>query len=80
MQSTIQKWGNSLALRIPRAVAAQIGVVQGASVDLDVESGALRVRPTAPPEVLLDDLLSAITPENRHDEADTGAAVGAEAW
>ena len=80
MQATIQKWGNSLALRIPKAVAAQIGVVQGAAVDLAVESGALRVRPAAPRELRLDDLVASITPENRHDETDTGAAVGAESW
>ena len=80
MQATIQKWGNSLALRIPKAVAAQIGVVQGAAVDLAVESGALCVRPAAPRELRLDDLVASITPENRHDETDTGAAVGAEAW
>ena len=80
MQATVQKWGNSLAVRIPKAVAAQIGVSQGAPVDLHVEDGTLRVRRAAPPEVRLDDLLAAVTSDNRHDEDDPGASVGAEAW
>ena len=80
MQTRIQKWGNSLALRIPKAVAEQVGVVQGRVVELDVEDGALHIRPATPRVIVLDDLLARVTDANRHGETDTGGAVGLEAW
>ena len=80
MHTKIQRWGNSLAVRIPKPVADQIGLGQGALVDLDVESGALRVRPVAPAEYTLDGLLAGVTDENRHGETETGGPVGQEAW
>ena len=45
MQTKIQKWGNSLGLRIPRSFAAEAQVKEGATVDLSVENGRLLVRP-----------------------------------
>jgi antitoxin MazE len=80
MHTKVQRWGNSLAVRIPRAIAEQVGLSQGALVDLDVEAGALSVRPVAPAEYTLDALLAGITDENRHDEVGTGGPQGEEAW
>lgn len=80
MRAKIQRWGNSLALRIPKPVAEQAGLGQGGLVELDVEAGALRVRPVAPPAYTLDALLAGVTDENRHAETESGGAVGEEAW
>jgi antitoxin MazE len=80
MRIRIQKWGNSLALRIPRSFAAETALGQGAEVDLTLEEGRLVVTPIESPEYRLDEMLSRITPENLHDEVDTGGAVGGEAW
>ena len=80
MQTKIQRWGNSLALRIPKPLAEQVGLSRGGLVDLRVEEGALTLRPVAPAEYDLDALLDLITDENRHDEIDTGGSVGDEVW
>jgi antitoxin MazE len=80
MHAKVQRWGNSLAVRIPKSIAEQVGLGQGALVDLEVEGGALNVRPVAPAEYTLDALLGSITDENRHDEVGTAGPVGSEAW
>jgi antitoxin MazE len=75
MTATIQKWGNSLALRIPRAVAQQIKVSEGEPVELSVDADALVVRP-ARRRYRLADLLRRVKPENVHPETDWGQRVG----
>ncbi|MDO8834910.1 MAG: AbrB/MazE/SpoVT family DNA-binding domain-containing protein [Vicinamibacterales bacterium] len=80
MQTKIQKWGNSLGLRIPRAVAVAVGVDVGAEVALSVRDGDLIVRPTRRAKYRLDDLVRKITPKNLHREVDTGTPVGREVW
>jgi antitoxin MazE len=80
MSSKIQKWGNSLGLRIPKSIAEQAGVYAGSEVDFAVEDGDLIVRPRRRPRPKLADLLDAITEENRHPEVDTGKRVGREQW
>jgi len=77
MTATIQKWGNSLALRIPLAVAKQIRVQEGDSVVLKVSSAGLTVK-AAPKRLNLDDLLAQVTTENMHPATDWGADVGRE--
>ena len=77
MTATIQKWGKSLALRIPIAVAKQIHVKEGDSVTLKVSASRLTVK-AAPKKISLDDLLSQVTPENLHPATKWGAAVGRE--
>jgi antitoxin MazE len=77
MTATIQKWGNSLALRIPRAVAQQIKVSEGESVELKVDADALVIRP-ARRRYRLADLLRRVTPENVHPETHWSRAVGRE--
>jgi antitoxin MazE len=80
MKAVLQKWGNSLALRIPRTVAAEIAVGEGHAVDLQVKKGRLVVAPTTKKRYELSDLVSSITPKNRHAEISTGKAQGKEAW
>lgn len=80
MQTKIQKWGNSLGLRIPKSFAEQAGVEAGSEVDLSVEDGDLVVRPRRSPRYELSDLLRAVTANNVHEEVETGEPVGREAW
>ena len=78
MRTHVQKWGNSLALRIPRGVVAEAGLAEGAPVELTVEGGRLVVVPALRPT--LNALLADVTEDNLHAVVDTGPAVGDEAW
>jgi antitoxin MazE len=80
MQTKIQKWGNSLGLRIPKSFAEQAGVEAGSEVDLAVEDGELIVRPARRPRYDLKRLLGGVTARNIHREIDTGQPVGREVW
>lgn len=80
MQTRIQKWGNSLGLRIPRSFAAEVQVNAGSPVDLSVENGRLLVRPLRARKYELADLLRKVTPRNAHREVSTGEPVGREVW
>lgn len=77
MTTTIQKWGNSLALRIPLAVAKQIHIQEGDPVLLKVSAAGLTVK-AAPKRLSLDDLLAQVTPENLHPATEWGADLGQE--
>ena len=80
MQTKIQKWGNSLGLRIPRSFAHEAQVEAGAAVDLSVENGWLLIRPLRVRKYSLNVLLRKITRRNLHGEVSTGRAVGRESW
>ena len=80
MKTRIQKWGNSLALRIPKSFAVETGLDQDAIVDVALVDGKLIVTPLPAPSLTLEQLLAGITDENRHAEYDTGEAVGTEGW
>jgi antitoxin MazE len=77
MNTTIQMWGNSLALRIPQAVARQIHVSNGDDVELHVDADGLRIRP-ARRRYQLARLVGKITPANRHTETSWGKSIGKE--
>ncbi len=79
MKATIQKWGNSLAVRIPKSIAQQIGVREHDPVELHPGPDGLLLRP-APPRFTLAELVSQITPANRHAETDWGKTAGREVW
>jgi len=80
METRIQKWGNSLGLRIPKSFAEEAKVEEGSAVDISVRRGALVVRALPPRKYELRDLLMGINAENVHDGIETGAPVGREAW
>ena len=80
MNTTIQKWGNSLALRIPSSVAREMEVREGSSVDLAVEDGRIVVKPARKSRMSLAQILKGVTKENRHSETDWGSPVGREVW
>ncbi len=78
METKIHKWGNSLAVRLPRTFADQAGIKNGSNVLLKVEDGKILVVPVTDKESLLDSMLSRINESNIHEEADFGDAVGRE--
>ena len=80
MKATIQKWGNSLALRIPKSFATHSRIQQGSVVDLSLDNGRMIVEPTREEEYSLQDLLARVTKKNLHAEVDFGAPVGKEVW
>ena len=80
MQTKIQKWGNSLAVRIPKAFVKEARVAYGTTVDLSVDDGKLVIDPRVESEYRLEDLLRGVTKGNRHAEVATGKAVGREVW
>ncbi|MBF0200286.1 MAG: AbrB/MazE/SpoVT family DNA-binding domain-containing protein [Desulfamplus sp.] len=80
MRSTIQKWGNSLAIRIPKSFATEIDLSQGAEIDLVLLENKIQIEPIKKKKISLDDLLSKVTEENIHKEVDTGKPVGKEIW
>ena len=80
MVAKIRKWGNSLALRIPRSLAKEAELDDGSVVELKLKSGKLVVSPAPAPGPSLAELLRRVTKDNLHNEADTGPARGGEAW
>lgn len=80
METRIQKWGNSLALRIPQAFAAEAGLSQDSPVELTLDEGRLVIKPIATHTFTLEALLAGITPDNLHGEISTGGPVGKEVW
>lgn len=80
MRAKIQKWGNSLAVRIPKALAELVEFSDGREVELSVEEGRMIVQAAPARRYTLDELIGGITAENRHDEIGTGPTVGNEAW
>lgn len=80
MKSRVQRWGNSLALRIPRAFATELGLADESPVEMILVDGKLVISAAEPPELTLSELLARVTDENLHDEIATDPAVGKEVW
>lgn len=74
MVTTVQKWGNSLAIRIPKDVAERIAIRQGSEMELSVlnDERITLIPKHLPKKYSLEELLSKITTENRHDEINFG--------
>ena len=79
MRTKVQKWGNSLALRIPKPFADEVGLRPNIAVDVSLEEGKLVVS-RSQSSISLDELLEGITPANLHQEVNSGPAVGNETW
>lgn len=77
MSATIQKWGNSLAIRIPKATADQANLIEGTPIEIVAEGGRIVLSPIRRP-YRLEEMLAAVTDKNRHDEVDLGPPVGRE--
>jgi antitoxin MazE len=78
MQTRVQRWGNSLALRIPKPFADDLGLADNGAVELTVADGRLIVAPAPCPK--LADLIAGITKDNRHGVEDWGERMGKEVW
>ena len=79
MRAKAQKWGNSLAVRIPKFIAQQAGVNADDELDIDVEGEIIRLRPRRRQPALAE-LLERVTPANLHGETDFGSPRRREAW
>ena len=80
MRVRVQKWGNSLAVRIPKPLAKDADETEGTLLNLAVSEGKVIATPVQQKKLTLDQLLSKVTKKNRHAEIDTGTPVGREAW
>jgi antitoxin MazE len=76
-KAQVVKWGNSLAVRIPKAIAEQASIKQGDAIVIEALDGRVELRP-AERIPTLEELVAQITPENRHKEVDWGPPVGKE--
>jgi antitoxin MazE len=80
VKSKVQRWGNSLAVRIPKAFAEEVGLTDNSSIEMRLVKGGLLVEPSSTWTPSLDELLDGVTDSNLHDEVDSGPAQGSEAW
>ena len=81
MKGKISRWGNSLAVRIPKSVAEELGISENGNVEIRVADGSILVEPVAKNDIpSLEELVAGITEENRHAETDWGAPAGREVW
>ncbi len=80
MKTRAQKWGNSLAIRVPKAVATQVGLKVQDDLDIEVQDGNVVLKPHVRRVYRLDDLVKRISKQNRHGEIDSGDPVGREIW
>ncbi len=80
MQARVQKWGNSLAVRIPKSFATQSHLGQNTLIEMSLEEGKIVLVPIVQAEATLEQLLESVSPDNLHGEMETGEAVGKEIW
>ena len=80
MLAKVSKWGNSRAIRIPKALALELGLEPGAEVTMTSAEGELRIRPRRRKKHDLDKLLASVPDDFDEGEWDIGPPVGNEIW
>jgi len=80
MLAKAQKWGNSLAVRLPKSVAEECGIVADSPIEIVRQDDHIIIRPVQRRTFSLGNLLADVTEENRHSEVETGKPVGKEIW
>jgi len=75
----VSMWGNSLGIRLPQAIALQMGLKEGALVSLSTDGDKIILSPTRP-KYTLDELLKGVSSNMQHDELNWGEPVGEESW
>lgn len=80
MRVQIQKWGNSLAFRIPKAFVSETNLSQGSTVDIGIKNSCIVIKPLAEKKLSLKSLLAAVKKSNTHKEEDFGNREGVEIW
>jgi antitoxin MazE len=78
VKAKVQRWGNSLAVRIPKTFAEEVGLEAGSAVEMRLVDGGLLVEPAPDESLSLDDLLDGVTKANIHAEVDAGPSQGRE--
>jgi antitoxin MazE len=78
--SSVKKWGNSLAIRIPTIVAQDLGLSENSTVQIASDGVVATIQPKKRNKVSLKELVAGITPDNIHQEVDWGEPVGKEVW
>ena len=78
MQIILKKWGNSLALRVPKDIAKSLNVKENSAFEVSIENGKLIAKPVR--KINLEELVSQINEDNLHKEINTGGSVGNEEW
>ena len=78
MTVALKKWGNSLALRIPKDITQTLNIGDNTLMELDIYNGALIIKPKK--ENYLESMVSQINSKNLHKEVDIGDKVGNEEW
>jgi antitoxin MazE len=79
-EAQIAKWGNSLAIRIPKAVVRSAQLAEGDRLSMNLANDGSIVLRSTKRRYSLDELVARITPRNRHSETPWGKAVGREIW
>jgi antitoxin MazE len=80
MHVRVRKWGNSLAVRIPKSLAEDVEVKEGTVLDLAVSEGRVVATPVQKEKLSLKQVLAKVNKKNLHDEIDFGSPVGRETW
>jgi len=80
MLAKAQKWGNSLAVRMPKKLAEECGIEADSAVEIAREENYIVIKPAKKKQISLDSLLTGITEENTHSEVATGKPAGKEIW
>ncbi len=80
MVAKIQKWGNSLGIRIPKHLLDELEIEENASVEIVAKGNNILIYPIKKKAYSLKELMSAVTKNNLHTEIDDDAPVGKEVW
>ena len=80
MKTKFQKWGNSLAIRIPKSLADDAGISPGSTAEITVKNNMFIIQPLLKNKYTLNQLLTEITHKNLQHTTDDGEPIGKEAW
>ena len=80
MRTKVQRWGNSLAVRIPKSFAEEVGLTDDSPIEMRLAKGGLLIEPSAEWRPRLDELLAGVDETNAHGEIETDEPRGSEAW
>lgn len=78
--TAVAKWGNAPAIRIPKSIMQKASLHEGDAVEFEVEGPGVIIVRAARIQLILEDLVAGITPQNRHRETDWGKPKGNEVW
>lgn len=77
LKTRVSKWGSSLAVRIPKAIAEEWGVKEGSSIELTRDANGVHLRK---PKYTLEEMVESLKGVDLHPEVDWGPPRGKEIW